>query len=119
MTAVAAEQERELLAARWEQITPFFAFPPEIRRIIYTTKAVESLPLTLRQGIQTRGSFPNQEAAMKLLSLALRNIAQKWGRYRTGKKPSTASLFGGERASPEGFVSRKGGKREDPFTRTT
>ena len=93
-TVEAAVQERELLAARWdqkyptisalwkrhgEQIIPLFAFPPEIRRIIYTTNAVESLPMSLRKVIKTRGSFPNEEAAMKLLYLALRNVSKKWG----------------------------------------
>jgi|ERR1051326_2042738 putative transposase len=62
----------------WERITPFFAFPPEIRKVIYTTNAVESLNMTLRKVIKTRGSFPNEEAAMKLLYLALRNVAKKW-----------------------------------------
>ena len=56
-----------------------FAFPPEIRKIIYTTNAVESLHMTLRKVIKTRGSFPNEEAAMKLLYLALRNVSKKWG----------------------------------------
>jgi putative transposase len=93
-TAEGAEQQREAFAARWdtkyptisalwrrhwEQITPLFAFPPEIRRVIYTTNAVESLPMTLRKVIKTRGSFPNEEAAMKLLYLALRNVSKKWG----------------------------------------
>ena len=93
-TVEAAEQEREVFAARWdrkyptisalwrrhwEQITPLFAFPPEIRRIIYTTNAVESLHMTLRKVIKMRGSFPSEEAAMKLLYLALRNVSKKWG----------------------------------------
>jgi putative transposase len=63
----------------WEQITPFFAFPPEIRRVIYTTNAVESLHRSLRKIIKTRGSFPSEEAALKLLYLALRNVTKKWG----------------------------------------
>ncbi len=93
-TVEAAEQEREVFADRWdrkyptisalwrrhwEQITPLFAFPPEIRRIVYTTNAVESLHMALRKIIKTRGSFPNEEAAMKLLYLALRNVSKKWG----------------------------------------
>lgn len=48
-------------------MTPFFAYPADIRRVIYTTNAVESLNMSLREVITTRGSFPNQEAAMKLL----------------------------------------------------
>jgi putative transposase len=59
-------------------VTPFFAFPDEIRKIIYTTNAVESLSMSLRKIIKTRGSFPNEEAALKLLYLGLRNHSKKW-----------------------------------------
>jgi putative transposase len=62
----------------WAGVVPFFAFPAEIRRSIYTTNVVESLNMTLRKVIKTRGSFPNEEAALKLLYLALRNVAKKW-----------------------------------------
>jgi putative transposase len=62
----------------WDRVTPFFDFPGEVRRIIYTTNAVESLHMTLRKVIKTRGSFPSEEAAVKLLWLALRNVSQKW-----------------------------------------
>ena len=62
----------------WERVIPFFQFPAEIRRVIYTTNAVESLHMSLRKIIKTRGSFPSEEAAMKLLYLALRNVAAKW-----------------------------------------
>jgi putative transposase len=62
----------------WEHIRPFFAHPEEIRKAIYTTNAIESLNMSLRKIIKTRGSFPNQEAALKLLYLALRNAAKKW-----------------------------------------
>lgn len=62
----------------WERITPFFAFPADIRRVIYTTNAVESLNMSLRKIIKTRGSFPNEEAALRLLYLALRNHSKKW-----------------------------------------
>jgi len=64
----------------WEQVTPFFAFPPEVRRIIYTTNAIESLHMQLRKIIKTRGHFPSDEAATKLIWLALRNITADWGR---------------------------------------
>ena len=57
---------------------PFFAHPPEIRRVIYTTNAVESLNMSLRKVTKARSSFPNDEAVLKLLYLALRNIAKKW-----------------------------------------
>jgi putative transposase len=62
----------------WERVTPFFSFPPEIRKIIYTTNAVESLNMSLRKIIKTRGSFPTEDAALKLLYLALRNHSKKW-----------------------------------------
>jgi Transposase, Mutator family len=62
----------------WEHLTPFFAYPADIRKVIYTTHAVESLNMSLRKVIKTRGSFPNQEAAMKLPFLALEHIAKKW-----------------------------------------
>ncbi len=60
---------------------PFFAYPGEIRRVIYTTNTIESLNMSLRKIIKMRGSFPNEDAAMKLLYLALRNAA-KSGRCR-------------------------------------
>lgn len=62
----------------WERVTPFFQFPAEVRRVIYTTNAVESLHMSLRKIIKTRGSFPSEEAALKLLYLALRNVSAKW-----------------------------------------
>jgi len=63
---------------QWERVIPFFAFTPEIRKVIYTTNAVESLHMSLRKVIKNRGSFPNEESAMKLLYLALRNASAKW-----------------------------------------
>jgi len=62
----------------WEHVIPFFAFPPAIRKIIYTTNAVESLNRSLRKIIKTRGSFPTDEAALKLLFLAIRNAGVHW-----------------------------------------
>lgn len=64
--------------ANWSRIVPMFGFPDEIRRAVYTTNAIESLNMSLRKVIKTRASFPNDEAAFKLLYLALRNIAKKW-----------------------------------------
>ncbi|WP_425129938.1 IS256 family transposase [Burkholderia pseudomultivorans] len=58
----------------WEHVVPFYVFPPEIRRVVYTTNAIESLNMQLRKIIKTRGHFPNDEAAVKLLWLALRNV---------------------------------------------
>jgi putative transposase len=64
--------------ANWQRVIPFFAYPEEIRRIIYTTNAIESLNNTLKKTIKNRASFPNDEAAVKLLYLSLRNIQKKW-----------------------------------------
>jgi putative transposase len=64
----------------WERVIPFFAFPPEVRRVIYTTNAIESLHMRLRKIIKTRGHFPSDEAATKLMYLALRNITKDWSR---------------------------------------
>ena len=55
-----------------------FEYPPEIRRVIYTTNAVESLHMSLRKVIKNRGSFPSEEAALKILYLALRKVTAKW-----------------------------------------
>lgn len=63
---------------QWEYVTPAFAYPPEIRRILTTTNAIESLHMQLRKIIKTRGHFPTDEAAAKLLYLALRNIKKRW-----------------------------------------
>jgi len=62
----------------WEQVIPFFEFPPSIRKVIYTTNAIESLHSSIRKVIKNRGHFPNDEAATKLIYLALRNIEKKW-----------------------------------------
>jgi transposase-like protein len=62
----------------WEQVIPFFAYPLEVRKVIYTTNAIESLHMQLRKILKTRGHFPSDEAASKLLYLALRNITKKW-----------------------------------------
>ena len=93
MWADAAEVVQDAFAAKWDgpyptisqvwrrnwaRVIPFFAFPPEIRKVIYTTNAVESLNMSLRKIIKTRGSFPNEEAALRLLYLALRNHSKKW-----------------------------------------
>ncbi|MDX2218480.1 MAG: IS256 family transposase [Burkholderiales bacterium] len=64
----------------WDRVIPFFAFPPAVRRVIYTTNAIESVHSRLRKIIKTRGHFPSDEAASKLLWLALRNITADWGR---------------------------------------
>jgi putative transposase len=64
----------------WDQVIPFFTFPPEIRRVIYTTNAIESVNARVRKIIKTRGHFPTDDAASKLIWLALRNITAEWGK---------------------------------------
>ena len=64
----------------WDRVIPFFAFPPAVRRVIYTTNAIESINARLRKIIKSRGHFPSDEAATKLIWLALRNITADWGR---------------------------------------
>lgn len=82
---------------QWDQVIPFFAFPEEVRKIIYTTNAIESLNSTLRTAIRSRGHFPNDEAAMKLLYLALRGVSRKWKnaqREWTAAMTQFAMMFG-------------------------
>jgi putative transposase len=62
----------------WDRVIPFFAFPPAVRRVIYTTNAIESVNAGVRKIIKTRGHFPTDEAAIKLIWLALRNITADW-----------------------------------------
>jgi putative transposase len=62
----------------WDRVIPFFAFPAEIRKVIYTTNAVESLNMSLRKALKTRVAFPSEEAALKVMYLALRNVIKKW-----------------------------------------
>ncbi len=66
--------------SNWERVVPFLDFPPEIRRIIYTTNAIESLNSSLRKLVFHRGHFPSDEAAIKLLFLGLRNLEKRWNR---------------------------------------
>lgn len=63
----------------WDRVIPFFMFPPAIRKVIYTTNAIESINAQLRRAVKTRGHFPSDEAATKLLWLVLRNITESWG----------------------------------------
>ena len=64
----------------WEHVVPFFAYPESVRRIIYTTNAIEALNAKLRRAVRARGHFPNDDAAMKLLYLVLNNAADEWKR---------------------------------------
>jgi putative transposase len=92
-TAEQAEQRLDEFEAKWDSkyatiskmwrrhwagISPLYAYPEEIRRSIYTTNVVESLHMTLRKVIKTRASFPSEEAALKLLYLALNNVSKRW-----------------------------------------
>ena len=72
----------------WDRVIPFFAFPPAVRKVIYTTNAIESINARLRKIIKTRGHFPSDDAATKLIWLALRNITGRLG-------PRGAGLEGG------------------------
>ena len=70
----------------WQGVIPFFHFPPEVRKILYTTNAIESLSMSLRNAIKTRGTFPSEEAALKVMYLALRNLARKWNAVQGWKE---------------------------------
>jgi putative transposase len=104
VSAEAAEQELEAFAKgawgkkfptvapswrrAWDKVIPFLAFPPEIRRVLYTTNAIESVNARLRKIIKTRGHFPSDAAATKLIWLALRNITTTWSKPDTHWKPA-------------------------------
>lgn len=70
----------------WEKVIPFLAYPPELRKLIYTTNAIESLHRSLRKNVRNRGHFPNDDAAIKLLYLVIRNISAKWRMPQRGWK---------------------------------
>jgi transposase-like protein len=90
-----AETELEAFAAKWderypmisaswiehqERIVPFLAFPPDVRRVVYTTNTIEALNRQIRKIMKTRGSFPSKDSARKLLYLAISNAQAKWRR---------------------------------------
>ena len=62
----------------WQAVIPFFAFPAEVRKIIYTTNAIESLNASVRKAVRNKGHFPSDQAATKLIWLALRHITEGW-----------------------------------------
>jgi transposase-like protein len=74
----------------WERFTPFLAFPPALRRVIYTTNSIESLNYQLRKIIKNRGHFPNDDAVVKLLWLAICNIEDKRAREREKERGKSA-----------------------------
>jgi transposase-like protein len=82
---------------KWEQVIPFFSFAPEVRKIIYTTNAIESLHSQVRKSVRSHGHFPSDQAATKLIWLVLRNIEAKWKRPAVpwaNAKSQFAILFG-------------------------
>jgi len=94
----------------WAEVIPFYDYPPEIRKMIYTTNAIESLNMQVRKVVKNRGHFPNEEAASKLIYLALRNIVRQW------KKPPPhwgaaahqfALKFGARFISPPGATEKR------------
>lgn len=88
----------------WPQVVPFFAFSPDVRRVIYTTNALESVNAGIRKIIKTRGHFPNDDAALKLVWLALRNITKRWALPAFQWKPALrafAIAFGDRFTRPE------------------
>ncbi|MFB9960954.1 transposase, partial [Agromyces bracchium] len=84
----------------WERFTPFLAFPPEVRRVIYTTNAIESLNYQLRKVTRNRGHFPNDAAVVKLLWLAICDIEDKRAREREKERGKPAN----ERKAPPRLV---------------
>jgi transposase-like protein len=74
----------------WQHVIPFMAFEPEVRRVIYTTNAIEALNRQLRKAVKTKGSFPSEEAAMKLLYLAIHNAVPQWTKTRGWTKAMLA-----------------------------
>jgi putative transposase len=73
----------------WEYVTPFLAFPPDVRRVIYTTNAIEALNRQLRKAVKTKGHLPSEDAARKLLYLAIQNAVPAW----TTTRNSTTALL--------------------------
>jgi putative transposase len=89
----------------WTQVVPFFAFPPAVRRVLYTTNALENVNRQLRKIIKTRGHFPTDDAAIKLLWLALRHITGKWVAVTPNRTPHTNFLTPPTQASRLGTGS--------------
>ncbi len=86
--------------AAWDRFIPFLAFPPELRRVIYTTNSIESLNFQLRKVIKNRGQFPNDDAVIKLLWLSICNIEDKRARQRERERGRPAT----ERKAPGRLV---------------
>ncbi|MDI7191553.1 transposase, partial [Leptospira santarosai] len=91
--------------SNWESVIPFLAYPPNIRKAIYTTNAIESMNMGLRKIIKNRGSFPTDEAAIKLLYLALNNMSKKWTMpiQDWGKAMNQFAIIFGDRLKLDSF----------------
>jgi transposase-like protein len=76
----------------WAAVVPFFAFPEEVRKIIYTTNAIESLNASIRKAVRNKGHFPSDQAATKLIWLALRHITENWKRPPIAWQAAKAQL---------------------------
>ena len=88
--------------SNWEHLTPFFKYPPELRKIIYTTNSIEGFNRQLRKVTKTRSVFPTDDSLLKLLYLAMSDITRKWSRYRNWTYIyGQLTLFFGDRMSPE------------------
>ena len=74
----------------WQHITPFLALPDELRRVVYTTNTIEAMHRQIRKAIKTRGHFPDEQAATKLIYLAIMRADAKWQRHRTWTAPRAA-----------------------------
>jgi putative transposase len=101
----------------WEQVIPFFAYPQEVRKIIYTTNAIESLNMQLRKVTKNRGHFPSDEAATKLLYLALRDITAKWTKPPASWVPAAnqfAIQFGARFFDPQLAADQKNAATSKP-----
>jgi putative transposase len=77
----------------WARVIPFFAYAPAIRKVVHTTNAIESVNFSLRKLVKARASFPNDEAAVKLLYLGLRNISQRWTMLIQNWKPAMSKFM--------------------------
>ena len=94
----------------WEHVIPFLAFPPEVRRVIYTTNAIEALNRQLRKAIKTKGHFPNEEAARKLIYLAITNAVPHGPEPGTGRQRCWRSRSTSETAYPTKPPTQKIGR---------
>jgi putative transposase len=96
-----------LWRAHWAEFVPFLAFPPEVRRVIYTTNPIESINARLRKVTRNRGQFPSEQAALKVLYLAVRNLEE----YR---RPKVGTRSSGWKQAIQAFTSYFEGRIPTP-----